>query len=462
MDEQERRFREIAQEIRNLSEGVFASEYDLKKSISRSREDLTLSLLNPLRNIEGIVESDSASLDRLNLDLKYYFGRNSNELRGILKSVSLVADTSKAAIKADNDKDSLIESFSKLSPSASNITVEAVGNPKSESAGLDKGVEKKLSLVLDSAAGFLKSWGSPVEVGVALTFPIVGAIGALTTAIYFTVDKVSDGITKILSNGIGGLSSSIIGAVGTAVGGIFTGGSGSVSEAVDVQKIVTAVDSSTNALLSPLKSIENTLSQLELKPRSYEDRKKISLDSLEKSISSNRADLARSITSAADRVIFSISNQSQSKSDLDTIKYQNKVIELLSTPVQVKLIETERTSDSASRDRTVFSEAVRPLVANQEALLNMLGSRLRLLSEAITDLKAPAQKNEVDRTTRVNDTVNMELSEDTQLYILSEARQIRTTLESFRSSFSDFSSKWEKRKDPTVKGNMSSSELSSD
>lgn len=104
--------------------------------------------------------------------------------------------------------------------------------------------------------------------------------------------------------------------------------------------------------------------------------------------------------------------------------YQERILNVLSSPVQVKLVdvptpESNKTADSVD----VFANAVRPLVDGQVSLQRMLDGNLRKLTEAVASLRDVPRESE-DRITRITDSLNTEMSDDSVRMILSETRVI--------------------------------------
>lgn len=104
--------------------------------------------------------------------------------------------------------------------------------------------------------------------------------------------------------------------------------------------------------------------------------------------------------------------------------YQERILNVLTSPVQVKLVdmptpESNKTSDTVD----VFANAVRPLVDGQVSLQRMLDGNLRKLTEAVASLREVPRESE-DRITRITDSLNTEMSDDSVRMILSETRVI--------------------------------------
>lgn len=104
--------------------------------------------------------------------------------------------------------------------------------------------------------------------------------------------------------------------------------------------------------------------------------------------------------------------------------YQERILNVLTSPVQVKLVDSPTTEYNKTADTVdVFANAVRPLVDGQVSLQRMLDGNLRKLTEAVSSLREVPRESE-DRITRITDSLNTEMSDDSVRMILSETRVI--------------------------------------
>lgn len=104
--------------------------------------------------------------------------------------------------------------------------------------------------------------------------------------------------------------------------------------------------------------------------------------------------------------------------------YQERILNILSSPVQVKLVDMPTPESNKTADTVdVFANAVRPLVDGQVSLQRMLDGNLRKLTEAVAALRDIPRGSE-DRITRITDSLNTEMSDDSVRMILSETRVI--------------------------------------
>ena len=104
--------------------------------------------------------------------------------------------------------------------------------------------------------------------------------------------------------------------------------------------------------------------------------------------------------------------------------YQERILNVLTSPVQVKLVDVPTPESNKTTDTVdVFANAVRPLVDGQVSLQRMLDGNLRKLTEAVASLREVPRESE-DRITRITDSLNTEMSDDSVRMILSETRVI--------------------------------------
>jgi len=335
-----------------------------------------------------------------------------------------------------------------------------------QSSVLGPDIDKKLGNVLDSASDFFKGWSNPVKVGTALAIPIVGGLGVLMGGYYLVVNKVADAVVDVshsirdvLSGGIKGLivgspartekrsvasDSKSIDAINSGTSVLKQYGSridASIQSVLNVESEIAA-----NIQKLPVSEIRKDVSSISnRKPEStkvtfsYDDSRVISaINSVKISNASVIEDLTRAISA-----IPLGSTDSRAR---DVIGYQNRVLDILGSPIRVKIVNDTIKSEEGRREKIdVYTAAVKPLLSNQEAVYRMLDSNFKKMTEAVANLQQSPTYSAADHQTIIADTVNRELSQKSNDYLLSEAARIRSILEEFSSSFMEFKVAWTSR-----------------
>lgn len=445
MEDQARRLKELKSSLDRIGDLVLWNTEKLGTIIASESKDDQKSLNLVYGNIVDSIKSETEPLRNIVIDLKYYFDRQNNEITAILKNSSVIVDTVKASVKNENERNAIEADIERKNALVTTSpVVESVGNV--QSTGLDPELQNKLSLVLDSAAGFFKSWGNPVEVGAALTLPVVGALGVAFGGVVLTVNKLVDGITDIIGK-VTDMPSGIATAVGGAVTGVFKATSNPTN--INGSTLNSAILIGTKPILDQLTNIDGSIKNVKIENAS---------------IGVNLDPVLRAIDNVSSSISSSIGNWSFSapvaypvvEEPKDDISFKSRVISLLENPVPVEVIVREdlRNSNGQQIREDVFADAVRPLVRNQEAMYNMLSSSLRELSQAVATLSVPPEVGRTDRVTRLNDNVNMTVNDTAIELILTETRTIAQAIAGFRSDFGTFSTNWtaansEKRQERT-------------
>lgn len=294
--------------------------------------------------------------------------------------------------------------------------------------------------VLNSASDFLKNWSSPVSVGAALAVPVVGALGVLSIGLYFTIGKLTDAIVEV--------SHDIRDVAKGGIVGLLTGASVGSSPAQSSEANLAPLATAVIDVRDSISSAESTISE-----------KLTGISAYAESINGTLAGISvEKISSSLDALTESFDNiefpEYVSDSRMEEIvlggtridySYQEKMLEILSSPVEVKLVEANTQTERRNEEVDVFSRAVRPLVDGQISLQNMLDSSLRKLNEAVASLSEAPRATDSDRVTRVTDTLNTEMSDDSVQMILGEARMISSAVETIKSELIEFRSEWTSR-----------------
>jgi hypothetical protein len=307
---------------------------------------------------------------------------------------------------------------------------------------IPKDLEKKIGLLCDSASDFLKAWSSPTTVGVALAVPIVGGLAVVLYGLYKIVGKGIDAIVDV--------SHSVRDVASGGVKGLIFGNKPSSSQQTTARQ---EPDQQILGMQRDLRAASSTLSRIASgETEIVRAVREVKTAVAGISIGSDNEALIRAVSSGADSIRSSIDRLRIPSTDMSKIKietnpeFQKRVIEILGSTMKVQIMN-QRSSDGARRetDMDAFSAAVRPLVAGQDALVKMLDSNMRKLTEAVATLRETPASNDVSRVTSSNDTINSELSDTTVKLILDEAVKMRVALEAIGKEFGTFTVEWRSR-----------------
>lgn len=321
------------------------------------------------------------------------------------ETVAQIADI-KTLVKEQlvaNDSD-LIDK-SRLNPEANNA-----GNSAEFSAELSQ----RISPLLDSASLLLSTWSNPESLGSALgttiASPITEKLVSLDNNLNLGLSRIADSTDLILNN------------VSLAVD-TFRNLSDRNFERIDRNQnggeLVAQETLNVNWLTGFGNDVNERLSEINL----------------------HTSDIQRSILEFAAFRTTAIADTTKKEPGEDQLQrvqyenaiaqlpiydytYQERILNVLSSPVQVKLVDAPTPESNKTADTVdVFANAVRPLVDGQVSLQRMLDGNLRKLTEAVASLREVPRESE-DRITRITDSLNTEMSDDSVRMILSETRVI--------------------------------------
>ena len=411
-----------------------------KEEIAESVSEATRDAISPMT--ESIVQSNDRAIvqqERLNESTVESIKRDdqTQKMADILDRMLKPLEDLRESIKSDNTSDGILDLKDFLGEWYED-TVEDEGQDQED---------KELSNVIMSAGSFLKNWGSPVQVGVALTIPIVGAIGALGVGLYFIIGKIADTALAMQEN-FKEFSTSLIrgGLVGLIKGQENFSYSGSAASSENgngtvLIEIRDALVSGGSMAIEAIRELSATTSSIENKITEIQvDKIAVAVDSLGEKLSSLKVsdDLLRNTQTAESIEPITID-----------YSYQERILSVISSPIDVRIVESNARLENEAKGTEkidVFAAAVRPLVDGQIALQNMLDSNFRRLNDAVVALSQAPRREDVERTTKITDTLNSEESNETEELLLSETVLIRMAVESISSQFAGFREAWNSRK----------------
>lgn len=434
MEDADKRLREIRGDVANLTSSLLWAEYDLKKSVERSQSILLSSemLLSNILDQNLHIKND---VFRINLDLRSYFATTHDDLVAIAERSAVSADIIKASVVDGNNRiENAVSSVSpnelikSLAPRETNVTPIAglAGNV------IPPTLLKKVELVLDASAVFLKAWSNPVNVGIALALPILAGVGVLV----FGVVKAIEALAKPIENITAPLQ-----GLGKLIGSFGGSDTVKVEQGAD---IATSIDAAAEALGPSIAamdvSIDEINTNLGLVLEQMKNGKQVQQASFV-----DFTPLVNSIENAMSRLLFALPTAEPEKKDdrhnVQTMtRFENEVLTLLSNPIKVSV--QNAAPQNPEVDSRVFADAITPLVSGQNAMYKMLDSNLRKLTVELQNLKEAPRANDISRATKINDTMNTSLSDTTESMILAESQAIREVVTKFREEFSEFKTTW--------------------
>lgn len=441
MDDQTKKLSELRDEMRNVGDLLWVSEQrlELKLGMGIRRNGMYLDRI-----------SDTLTIMESEISPQIMLLHSSVNLYGTAIVANLRNHTVQMRYGLQQLKDVIVENRANEITIARENERSAVEAPRVQNtpiAGMNaqsvipKDLEKKIGLLCDSASDFLKAWSSPTTVGVALAVPIVGGLAVVLYGLYKIVGKGIDAIVDV--------SHSVRDVASGGVKGLIFGNKPSSQQTTARQE----ADPRILGMQRDLRAASSTLSRIASgETEIVRAVREVKTAVAGISIGSDNEALIRAVSSGADSIRASIDRLRIPSTDLSKIKietnpeFQKRVIEILSSTMKVQIMN-QRSTDGARRetDMDAFSAAVRPLVAGQDALVKMLDSNMRKLTEAVAMLRETPAANDVSRVTSSNDTINSELSDTTVKLILDEAVKMRVALEAIRSEFGTFAVEWRNR-----------------
>lgn len=472
MDEQEKRLKEIKAEITNLGDNLLWSDRNLKSAIVGEFEK-TRSSINSIDS-SYILLSTAKSVNSISLvamDVRSIFRDVQKDVSAVSTSVSLTADLIQKSIKREESR-SLREERAGLTSSTPELISRNQQITVTSDSGFSDVLGKKLGLVLDSASTFLKNWSNPVTVGTTLAIPIVAGIGAAFGGLYLVFGDTISKINNLIDNFASGIGKPIS-AIGAAIGTI--GSSNSPNQPSNIQNDVfdvisknvslygSKIEVSTSKSAELLSSIDRTVSRISQSDKSRATG--ISDTRISDAVRSADLSIVTAIRGLpldriSDRIVSAIRENRNLASQTPIViktqgqtgsvnaefdySYQEKIVELLSAPISVKIDESLVRSDKNGELADVFSKAVSPLLASQNSMNRMLDSNLRRLSDAVATLKETPRVEDASRATRVQDNLNTAISDETITFILAETKSIRGIMTELKGDLESFMDAWKK------------------
>lgn len=431
-ESQKELFRDLEFKMDNATDVLFYKLDDIFKQLESNAQDERDRFIESTatQDFLGVQTYISQVNDTLNLLDASVIRIGTRVERAIMatapKGAEVTTDIVKAAVEDNETKKEAIAQISDIKTLVSEQRVandnllDQTGSKANSNVAIDNSAElstelsQKISPFLDSASLLLSNWSNPESIGVALgttvSTPITEKIGSLESNLNFTLSRIADSTDLILNNTslsvdtFRNLSDRSL----EQTNGDQNRGDLVAQETLDVNWIT----SFGNGVNERLTEISLHTSAIQRSILSFESFRTTAIaDTTKNDQTEDQLQRVQYENAIAQLPIYDYT-------------YQERILNVLSSPVQVKLVdmpspETNKQGDSVD----VFANAVRPLVEGQVSLQRMLDGNLRKLTEAVASLREVPRESE-DRITRITDSLNTEMSDDSVRMILSETRVI--------------------------------------
>lgn len=452
--DEKKRIEDLKAEIKNVSDVIVWSESNLKLAIDAARDTVARGL-SPLDRIETYIRMDNYRLAQFYYEFQSFIPIVHDDLKAISQSTILSSSSIKETIR--NTNDNMVSKMQVMSNR--NMIAEAV--PQNNMMGgvgaigglIPPSLIMKLELVLDATAQFIKSWKNPVSVGIALSLPIIAAFGIMFGTVYLIVDRIATSIerlTEIAARiGEGGISGLIFGKGG--ISGMIFGqdsSSGEVSNEGAIS-IVDAINASRESITTGIFDIGTNLVQIENTNEAILNRLNAASFMFRNVINASRLAIGTMAGLISNTLEMSRRQNANEVTNESTVAYdtefQNDLLTLLRSTLTVKVENLPKVSENQEKPAEVFANAIKPLTANQDALLKSLDSGFRKLNESVISLREARDNKNVSLMSRSLDSSDVRITDQSEQYILDTTRSILTVITNFSTNFEDFKNLWSGR-----------------
>ena len=454
--DEKKRLSELQAVILEVGHDIFSIEHLILKSINGNSNLVLRDILSLRLSLEERFLVNNLFLRNISNDIKEFIPQVHEDLKAISESSVISTSSIKDSLKSSANALENID-FSSLRSMATQAVPEDGGMGVVGSIGslIPPTLIKKLELVLDATAKFLKGWTNPVTVGVALALPIIGGLAIIFGAIYLVIDRIADSVDRLidivgdflqglLKNGISGLLFGSGGLKGLVFGNdsdekVTDAGAAKISERINQVTIAlglgfSSVDKKLGDLITASNGIKNELENLSRVFPSSLIVKPENGTSILEDIRDSIKELARTDeTTKSANIENSIGYESN---------FQNDLMALLNSTISVRVENFPQMSENEEEPAEVFSNAIKPLLDNQAALFSSLDSNLRNLSESIVNLKNGNSDKNVSLTSRSIDSSGASISFASEQYIVEVTRDMLSEIRKFYSNFDEFKNLW--------------------
>lgn len=287
-------------------------------------------------------------------------------------------------------------------------------NNTANSAEFSDDLSQRITPLLDSASTLMSTWSNPESIGSSLgttiASPISDKLVSLDNNLNFVLNRIADTTDRILNNSSMSVDTfkNLSDRNFEQTGSEQNRGELVAQETLDVNWL-TGFGNGVNERLAEIGIHTSAIQRSILEFASF--RTTAVADTTKKEQAEDTLQRVQYENAVAQLPIYDYT-------------YQERILNVLTSPVQVKLVDMPTPESNKTADTVdVFANAVRPLVDGQVSLQRMLDGNLRKLTEAVAALREVPRESE-NRITRITDSLNTEMSDDSVRMILSETRVI--------------------------------------
>ena len=444
--DEKRRLEELKAEIRQIGNLVVWTERDLKLAleVASSKTDLTNLALDQILIYERL-KFDRTS--EILFEFKSFIPLVHDDLKAIAESSISSSSSIKETIGSSNENmlnglESLNNKSMLAKAADGGGEMGALGSVGGSLAALEAlPLVKKVEKFLDAATLFLKSWSSPVNVGIALAIPIVGGLAVIFGGLYLIFSKIADAVISI--------SHDIRDVVKGGLKGLIFGSDSSSSNSSNPEvsndganSIVDAINSSRESITTGIFDIGTNLVQIENTNEAILDRLNSASFLFRNVINASRLAIGTMAGIISDTLEMSRRQNANEVSNESTVAYdtefQNDLLTLLRSTLTVKVENLPKVSENQEKPAEVFANAIKPITANQEALFKSLDSGLRKLNESVISLREADTDSRVSLLSKPIDSTDVRISDNSEQYLLEATQDILSEVRRFYVSFEEY------------------------
>lgn len=444
--DEKRRLEELKAEIRQIGNLVVWTERDLKLAleVASSKTDLTNLALDQILIYERL-KFDRTS--EILFEFKSFIPLVHDDLKAIAESSISSSSSIKETIGSSNENmlnglESLNNKSMLAKAADGGGEMGALGSVGGSLAALEAlPLVKKVEKFLDAATLFLKSWSSPVNVGIALAIPIVGGLAVIFGGLYLIFSKIADAVISI--------SHDIRDVVKGGLKGLIFGSDSSSSNSSNPEvsndganSIVDAINSSRESITTGIFDIGTNLVQIENTNEAILDRLNSASFLFRNVINASRLAIGTMAGIISDTLEMSRRQNANEGSNESTVAYdtefQNDLLTLLRSTLTVKVENLPKVSENQEKPAEVFANAIKPITANQEALFKSLDSGLRKLNESVISLREADTDSRVSLLSKPIDSTDVRISDNSEQYLLEATQDILSEVRRFYVSFEEY------------------------
>lgn len=448
--DEKKRLDELKAEIRQISSLLIWTENSLRLAVD-SNQSILADGLTVLDTISNQIKVNGDYSKELFYDFKAFVPLVHEDLKAISESSISSSSSIKETIGSSNENmlnglESLNNKSMLAKAAEGGGEIGTLGSVGGSLAALEAlPLVKKVEKFLDAATLFLKSWSSPVNVGIALAIPIVGGLAVIFGGLYLIFSKIADAVISI--------SHDIRDVVKGGLKGLIFGSDSSSSSSTNPEisneganSIVDAINSSRESITTGIFDIGTNLVQIENTNEAILDRLNAASFLFRNVINASRLAIGTMAGIISDTLEISRRQNTNEVTNESTVAYdtefQNDLLTILRSTLTVKVENLPKVSENQEKPAEVFANAIKPITANQEALFKSLDSGLRRLNETVISLREANADSRVSLLSKPIDSTDARISDNSEQYLLEATQDILSEVRRFCVSFEEYKTMW--------------------